>query len=239
LSGNSSPRNSAFWRLRHAAAGASLCLALACGCDPAAPSAVKSDSPVATAPSARTDSKPAAQSVTQAVTQTEAKPQTPLAPDPAKDSAPAAAPREKLSGGADKTESQVTPRVTVEPATVRPGETFTIRVEAQIESGWHIYAVDRPTGPSIPTSIDFKLPKTLAWDGDWTVSEPALDDAHPDEPAFIYQGSATFSRRVRVARDAPSGAVNLPGKLGYQACDKFSCRAPTHAALEANLKIAP
>jgi Disulphide bond corrector protein DsbC len=235
LSGSSWPRDRFCWRFQHAAAGASLCLALACGCDPVAPSVTQSDPAPAAPPSVPTDVKPTGQ----VLTQTEAKAQEPSAHDPAKDSPPTAASQDKPSGAADKADSLVTPRVTIDPPTVRPGETFVIRVEAQIESGWHIYAVDRPTGPSIPTSIDFKLPKTLAWEGDWAVSEPSVDDAHPDEPAFIYQGSASFSRRVRVARDAPSGAVNLRGKLGYQACDKFSCRAPTHSALEADVKIAP
>jgi DsbC/DsbD-like thiol-disulfide interchange protein len=137
------------------------------------------------------------------------------------------------------TDSLVTASATVDRSTLRAGDTFTVRVEVQIESGWHIYAIDRPTGPSIPTSINFELPKTLAWDGDWTGSEPTLDDAHPDEPSFIYTGSASFSRRVRVAQGASSGAVTLRGNLRYQACDKFSCRAPTRQPLETQITIAP
>lgn len=236
MSVNSSRRDSALWRLRCAAAGASLCFALACGCEPAAPAVEKNGPPPAATPSARTEAKPAEAPT---VARTETKPQTTGMQDSAKDPPLAAAAPERPSGSLDKSDSLVTPHVTVDPASVRAGSVFTIRVEVQIQPGWHIYAVDKPTGPSIPTSIDFKLPKTLSWDGDWAVSEPALDDAHPDEPAFVYQGSASFSRRVHAARDAPSGAVSLRGKLGYQACDKFSCRAPTHTDLQANLKIAP
>jgi len=137
------------------------------------------------------------------------------------------------------TDSPVNASATVDRPTVRAGDTFTVRVEVQIESGWHIYAIDRPTGPSIPTSFNFELPKSLAWDGDWTGSEPTLDDAHPDEPSFIYTGSASFSRRLRVAPGAAPGAVTLRGNLHYQACDKFSCRAPTRQPLETQLTIAP
>jgi len=138
-----------------------------------------------------------------------------------------------------KTDSMVTASTTVDPPKLHAGDTFTVRVDVQIESGWHIYAIDRPTGPSIPTSINFELPKTLAWEGDWTGSEPTLDDAHPDEPSFIYTGSASFSRRLRVAQTAAPGTVTLRGNLHYQACDKFSCRAPTRQPLETQITIAP
>jgi hypothetical protein len=138
-----------------------------------------------------------------------------------------------------RTDSLITASATADRSKLHAGETFTIRVDVQIESGWHIYAIDRPTGPSIPTSINFELPKTLAWDGDWTGSEPTLDDAHPDEPSFIYAGSASFSRRLRVAQAATPGAVTLRGSLHYQACDKFSCRAPTRERLETKVTIVP
>jgi hypothetical protein len=138
-----------------------------------------------------------------------------------------------------KIDSLITASATVDPPTARAGDTFTVRVEVQIESGWHIYAIDRPTGPSIPTSFNFELPKNLAWDGDWTGSEPALDDTHPDEPSFIYTGSVSFSRRMRVAQGAAPGAVTLRGNLHYQACDKFSCRAPTREPLKTEITIVP
>jgi DsbC/DsbD-like thiol-disulfide interchange protein len=140
---------------------------------------------------------------------------------------------------APKGNSIVAASATADPSTSRAGQTCTIRVDARIESGWHIYAIDRPTGPSIPTSIEFDLPKSLTWDGDWTVPEPKLDETHPQEPSFIYEGSVSFTRRARIAQDAPTGALALHGALHYQACDKSSCRAPTEAALETEIQIAP
>jgi hypothetical protein len=148
-------------------------------------------------------------------------------------------PHSAVTKAVAKSDSLLTTSVTVDRSTVRAGDTFTVRVDVQIDSGWHIYAIDRPTGPSIPTSINFELPKTFAWDGDWTGSEPALDDAHPDEPSFIYTGSASFSRRLRVAQGAAPGAVTLRGNLHYQACDKFSCRAPTREPLKTEITIVP
>ncbi len=106
-----------------------------------------------------------------------------------------------------------------------------------MEAGWHIYAIDRPTGPSIPTSIDFKLPKGLSWEGDWSAPEPTLDSANPQEPSFYYEGAASFTRVVRVAKDAPAGSVSMPGNLKYQACNQASCHAPTRETLRAEIQI--
>jgi hypothetical protein len=148
------------------------------------------------------------------------------------------APRQpKPPSAAPRSDGVVTASAVVDRPTVHAGDTFTIRIEAHIEGGWHIYAIDRPTGPAIPTSIDFKLPKTLAWEGDWSGPEPTLDDAHPQEPAFYYEGAAAFTRGVRVAKDAPAGSLGLEGALHYQACNQTSCRAPTQDPVRAEIQI--
>jgi uncharacterized protein len=143
----------------------------------------------------------------------------------------------KSPGAAARSDGVVTASAVVDRSTVHAGDTFTIRVEAHIETGWHIYAIDRPTGPSIPTSIDFKLPKAMTWEGDWSGPEPTLDDAHPQEPAFYYEGAAAFTRAVRVAKDAPAGSLGLEGALHYQACNQTSCRAPTQEPVRAEIQI--
>ena len=158
--------------------------------------------------------------------------------------APAAAvwnqtPRDEQPVAVTKTPSVVTASATVEPSEPHVGQTFTVRVDVQIGNDWHIYAIDRPTGPSVPTSIDFKLPKLLEWAGDWKGPEPTLDESHPEEPSFIYHGSVTFQRQVRVARDASPGPIALHGALHFQACNKASCRAPSQLALETNVKVLP
>jgi DsbC/DsbD-like thiol-disulfide interchange protein len=187
-----------------------VCVLLVSGCDAPSPSA------------AQPDPQPAAE---------RAKPRS---------EAPALpAPKPTAANGAPRADSVVTASATADPPASRAGATLTLRIDARVESGWHIYAIDRPTGPSIPTSINFELPKTLTWDGDWTVPEPSIDESHPQEPSFIYQGSVSFSRRVRVARDAPAGPVTLRGALHYQACDRSSCRAPTQVALQTEIKIGP
>jgi DsbC/DsbD-like thiol-disulfide interchange protein len=159
-----------------------------------------------------------------------------VAPD---SSAPKTTPPSAAKSEAPKIDSMVTASAATNLPTVRAGDTFTIRVEAHIDSGWHIYAIDRPTGPSIPTTLEFKLPRALAWEGEWTGPEPKLDEANPQEPSFVYQGTVSFTRRVRVTGEAPPSVVNLRGTMRYQACDKFSCRAPTSVPLQTTITVVP
>ena len=47
---------------------------------------------------------------------------------------------------------------------VRDGDAFTVTVNVQIAPGWHIYAVDRPTGVALPTKIRLELAAGLESD---------------------------------------------------------------------------
>jgi DsbC/DsbD-like thiol-disulfide interchange protein len=136
-------------------------------------------------------------------------------------------------------DSPVTALAKAEPAKVRAGEAFTVVVEVQMTTGWHIYAIDRPTGPARPTSITVELPKGLAWDGNWTFPEPSLDESSLGSPNFVHQGAVTFRRRVRVASDVSPGLRPLRGVLHFQACDRYSCRAPAQLTLHTETDVVP
>jgi DsbC/DsbD-like thiol-disulfide interchange protein len=136
-------------------------------------------------------------------------------------------------------DSPVTVLAKADPANVRAGEAFTVVVEVQMTTGWHIYAIDRPTGPALPTSITVDLPKDLAWVGNWTFPEPSLNESSLGDPSFVHEGAVTFRRRMRVARDISLGRLPLRGTLHYQACDRFSCRAPAQLRLQTEIDVVP
>lgn len=124
-----------------------------------------------------------------------------------------------------------------DPEIVRAGEAFTLVVDVQVDAGWHIYAIDRYAGPARPTAITFELPKSLQWENKWTSPDPSLETSYGAEPCFVHEGKLAFRRRVRSARDAASGRLTLHGTLRYQACDRFSCRAPAELTLQTELNI--
>ena len=64
-------------------------------------------------------------------------------------------------------------------------------------------------------------------------------EGSPDAEGKVhYSGTIEIRHRLRLAKDAPAGPMTLSGSLSYQACDRFSCRAPDEIALEAKLEIA-
>ncbi|HEX4071444.1 MAG TPA: hypothetical protein VHX68_09750, partial [Planctomycetaceae bacterium] len=74
-------------------------------------------------------------------------------------------------------QSPVTATLQTDKNAVRDGDAFTVTVNVQIAPGWHIYAVDRPTGVALPTKIRLELAAGLESTGKWTSPEPSLDDS--------------------------------------------------------------
>jgi DsbC/DsbD-like thiol-disulfide interchange protein len=122
---------------------------------------------------------------------------------------------------------------------IRAGDEFTLTLDVEIAEGWHIYAVDRPSGPAVPTAIELPLPAGLEAAGNWTLPEPALDDTSAGEPAFVYRGSVAFQRRVRAAGGGTRGSIPLSGTLRYQACDRASCRPPAKLKFDTSIELVP
>jgi DsbC/DsbD-like thiol-disulfide interchange protein len=132
----------------------------------------------------------------------------------------------------------VTATAKADKTELRPGDAFDLTVDVKVAAGWHIYPIDRPTGPALPTRIAFELPKGLEWAGNWTSPGPVLDASSAGEPNFVHEGTVAFRRRVRVSRDAQTGGLTLRGTLRSQACDRFSCRPPAELSLQTEVRIA-
>jgi DsbC/DsbD-like thiol-disulfide interchange protein len=151
-------------------------------------------------------------------------------------STPAQKPAEPPRQGPSQ-QSPVTATLRPEKNAVRDGDTVTLTVEVQIAPGWHIYAVDRPTGVALPTKIRLELPAGLESTGKWTSPEPSLDDSSAGEPAFVYHDAAAFQQTIRVKHGAAAGPMVVRAELSYQVCDRFSCRAPTALKLQTSIQV--
>ena len=139
------------------------------------------------------------------------------------------------SSAETKSISPVTASAKTDRSELHAGDAVTVIVEVQTAEGWHIYAIDRPTGPALPTEITFELPKGCEWVGKWKSPEPSLDESSSGAPRSVHEVSLAFRRQVRVGRDAPSGPLTLRRTLSYQACDQFSCRPPKQVGLETEI----
>lgn len=113
---------------------------------------------------------------------------------------------------------------------LKAAEEFSVRLNATIESGWHLYALDQPDGGPIKTTIKVSpdIPFELVRD----VSAP--DPKVEPDPNFIvndkpletkfYIDAAEFTVAARTLREAPADAFGLD--VRYQLCNDTFCLPP-------------
>ena len=112
----------------------------------------------------------------------------------------------------------------VAPGEVHAGETVTLVVRAKLADGWHIYAADRESGSTVPTSLALNLPDGLEPVGDWKYPEPETSESVLG-PIHVYHHEAVFAHNLRVAEGA-QGNLNIQCEFGYQACNDDICHRP-------------
>lgn len=123
----------------------------------------------------------------------------------------------------------------VTPAQASPGETVMLVVRAKLASGWHIYAADRKSGTTVPTSLALQLPNGLEPTGDWQYPEPELYESVLG-PTYIYHDEANFLFPLRVSDDA-AGNLSISCEFSYLACNDDTCLRPTKLPISADLSV--
>jgi hypothetical protein len=135
-------------------------------------------------------------------------------------------------GGRDKEASrEVTERRGPVSARVswakKTGEERELQVVLEIAAGWHVYA-QVPSGSPYPvTSIEVDLPDGAEAVGEWT--KPAGIPSLDNPGAYVFMGTATFTRSVRLPTESSIGV-----KITYQACQGTICNPPDSISLTLN-----
>ena len=105
------------------------------------------------------------------------------------------------------------------------GKSFKVRLNAKIESPWHLYAIEQPDGGPIPTTITTTAPETFAIDGKITSPKPItkFDENFKIETKF-FEKEATFDVVIKplVAAKVDDLALNIK----YQVCNDTTCLPP-------------
>ncbi len=122
------------------------------------------------------------------------------------------------------------------PAEAESGQTVTVAIRIKTAPGWHIYAVDRPTGVSIPTKFELTMPAGFEAVGQWDLPEP---EPGPSDlgPTFLYHGDLLFRHQVKVTGATGPGTQEFGCRVGYQACTDVNCLPPTSSDLVTAVKI--
>lgn len=108
---------------------------------------------------------------------------------------------------------------------ISPGATFVVKLSAQIEPGWHIYAMEEPDGGPIPTEIGLA-------DGDplilLKVDEPTprmVLDPVLRHAVGMYQNESSFILHLRCPRKLLAGSTSHL-LVRYQSCNDQVCLPP-------------
>ncbi|MGE3171771.1 MAG: cytochrome c biogenesis protein CcdA [Planctomycetota bacterium] len=133
--------------------------------------------------------------------------------------------------------AQDLPRVLFEasfaPAAAKPGDEVVLRVQAEIEDGYHIYGRDDPTEP---VRFAFQPPGGLEAVGDPVIPVGTAHTAFGVTNYWLV-GTHTLEQRFRVTAAAAAGTLRVPITVRYMACTEEFCDPPTKERLTANLEI--
>ena len=120
---------------------------------------------------------------------------------------------------------------------LKQGAKVSLALTGQIDSGWHLYALEEPTGGPVATVIGL------------TEGDPAdllrVEEAKPKillDPLFnlqtgFFETTADFTLHLTLAKDAPLGASALHVLIRYQSCNDHVCLPPHTDTVEVPITI--
>jgi len=126
--------------------------------------------------------------------------------------------------------------VSVAPATVAPGASTLLRINATIEPGWHLYAASSPAG--IPASFTLAPNAVVARTRLYQSAPQRAFDPNFNSQTETFTGSASFALEIETRPDAPGGATTLNIAARFQTCNDTTC-VPGKWSGAANLTIDP
>lgn len=130
-----------------------------------------------------------------------------------------------------------------EPATAKPGQTVTLKVNLELMTGWHTYPITQTDKAAKTYTNRFTFPAdgAVVYVGDFDDPAGAKEKAEPlamIEKLIYYPGGATWERKAVVLPSAKAGEVSSKIKVKVLVCDKDNCLPPKTLELEAVLKVA-
>lgn len=121
---------------------------------------------------------------------------------------------------------------------LRLGEAIALRLEASIDPGWHLYALDQPDGGPIATEIALAGDSPFAL-GPIRASKPIqIFDPNFNMRVQFYTEKAWFQLPVTVSADAAPGPATLVVSTRYQSCNDRICLPPKKVKVELSVSIA-
>jgi thiol:disulfide interchange protein DsbD len=126
----------------------------------------------------------------------------------------------------------------VSASDVAPGASGALTLEATIDDGWKMYAVDSPP-PSRGVSVSIESwPEGLAKGGPVEQSDPQRGyDPNFDKEVSYFEGSATVRVPVSAEEGASPGERTVKGSVTFMVCTKEMCLPPTPTSFSTTVAV--
>jgi len=120
----------------------------------------------------------------------------------------------------------------------KPGDSYSLAVEIQIDSPYHINAQKPSEDFLIPTTLSIDAPEGIAV-GKLIFPEAKIKKFEFSEsPLAVYDESIIIFTTLSIGNDLAVSDFTLKGRVGYQACDDHTCMAPADLDFEQTFPMA-
>ncbi len=131
--------------------------------------------------------------------------------------------------------------VSAEPAEAAPRGEIELRIRADLDAGWHIYATSMKQAKSGPRPTVIRLTDRAGLEprGGVTANTRPITAADPSfgTTSEFYERRVTWSLPIAVPASARPGTYVLKGVIDHQVCNESSCLAPTSQAFEVTVRV--
>ena len=146
-----------------------------------------------------------------------------------------------FASAAGQTQGFGGPGVTVlpiEPVTIQPGKSATLKMSFRINSGFHINS-NKPTQEIlIPTTVKLNPPsEMLVGKIEYPAGEQMALPFMPEEKLSVYSGTFNVTGVLKTTNSVLPGTYRVRGELRYQACSDRQCFPPHTQAFAFDVKV--
>jgi hypothetical protein len=128
---------------------------------------------------------------------------------------------------------------TVETAKVRAGKPATLILKVTLPPNVHMQS-DKPRDEAFfPTVLALTPPAGITVTATKYPAAVDFRQEGQDAPLAVFEKTFTVAVTVSVAASVRPGAVVVPGRFDYQACDDKVCYRPVKTPVEWTLTVAP
>lgn len=124
----------------------------------------------------------------------------------------------------------------LERSAAKRGESFVVKVPADVRSGYHVNS----NAPADPYLIPLKLTwgKSALEVEEVIYPKPQLEHyAFSPQPVSVFSGSFQIATKFKAPARAPAGLTTVAGKLRYQACNDKECLPPKTVDVELTVNV--